>query len=49
VLEEGEMVQALGKCHWKHAEAGEWSDDFGKLLLIDGTDKIPVFLSDEKE
>jgi len=47
VLEEWEVVQALGICRWKHAEADEWSDDFGKLLLIDGTDKIPVFLSDE--
>lgn len=46
ILEEGEVISVLGKASWKHAEAGEWSDDFGKLLIIGPTDKMPVYLSD---
>lgn len=46
ILEEGEVISVLGKARWKHAETGEWSDDFGKLLIIGPTDKMPVYLSD---
>ena len=47
ILEEGELISVLGKAKWKHAETGEWSDDFGKLLIIGPTDKMPVYLSDD--
>ncbi|MCX6286901.1 MAG: hypothetical protein NTY96_07290 [Bacteroidetes bacterium] len=46
ILEEGEVISVLGKASWKHAESGEWSDDFGKLLIIGPTEKMPVYLSD---
>jgi hypothetical protein len=47
VLEAGERVQVLGKCNWQRALADEWSDNYGKILIISDTDKMPVYLSDE--
>jgi len=47
ILEEGEVISVLGQARWKHTETGEWSDDFGKLLIIGPTDKMPVYLSDD--
>lgn len=49
VLEEGELIAVLGKARWEKAESGQWSDSYGKVLVIGPTDKEPVYLSDDPE
>jgi hypothetical protein len=49
VLEEGELITVLGKARWEKAESGQWSDSYGKVLVIGPTDKEPVYLSDDPE
>jgi hypothetical protein len=47
VLEEGETIAVLGKARWEKAESGQWSDSYGKVLIISPTEKEPVYLSDD--
>jgi len=46
ILEEGETIAVLGKCRWQSAESGQWSDTYGKVLVIGPAGKEPVYLSD---
>jgi hypothetical protein len=49
VLEEGELISVMGKCRWVSAESSEWSDSYGKVLVIGPTEKDAVYLSDDPE
>lgn len=49
VLEEGELISVMGKCRWEKAESGQWSDSYGKVLVISPTEKDAVYLSDDPE
>lgn len=49
VLEEGEMISVMGKGTWKNADQGQWSDKYGKVLIINSYGEIPVYLSDDPE
>ena len=47
VLEEGETIAVLGKGIWESATHEQWSDNYGNVLKITSTDKMPVYLSDD--
>ena len=49
VLEEGELISVMGKCRWVSAESGEWSDSYGKVLIISPAENDAVYLSDDPE
>ncbi len=49
ILEEGEIIAVLGKCRWLSVESGQWSDTYGKVLVISPTEKDTVYLSDDPE
>jgi len=49
VLEEGELIAAVGRGEWKSAEQAQLPDTFERVLEISATEKEPVYLSDDPE
>lgn len=47
IIEEGETISVLGKGEWKRAEQDQWSDDYGKVLMIRPPEGTPVYLTDD--
>jgi len=49
VLEEGELIAAVGRGEWKTAEQAQLPDTFERVLEISATEQEPVYLSDDPE
>jgi hypothetical protein len=49
ILEEGEKISVLGKGKWERADTGQWSDDYGKVLVFRSAKEALVYLSDDPE
>ncbi|NVO09463.1 MAG: hypothetical protein HXX16_05825 [Bacteroidales bacterium] len=47
VLEEGELIAAMGKGEWKSAEQVQLPDTYDRVLEINSTEQEPVYLSDD--
>jgi len=47
IIEEGETIAVLGKGEWVRADQGQWSDDYGKVLMIRPSKGTPVYLTDD--
>lgn len=47
VLEEGELIAAMGKGEWKNAEQVQLPDTYDRVLEISSTEQEPVYLSDD--
>ncbi len=47
VLEEGELIAAMGRGEWKNAEQVQLPDTYDRVLEISSTDQEPVYLSDD--
>ena len=47
VIEAGETIAVLGKGEWKRVEQDQWSDDYGKVLMIRNPQGTPVYLTDD--
>jgi len=49
VLEEGELIAAVGRGEWKTAEQAQLPDTYDRVLEISATEQEPVYLSDDPE
>lgn len=49
VLEEGELIAAVGRGEWKTADQVQLPDTYDRVLEISATDKEPIYLSDDPE
>jgi len=49
VLEEGELIAAMGRGEWKNAEQVQLPDTYDRVLEITSTEEEPVYLSDDPE
>lgn len=49
VLEEGELIAALGRGEWKSAEQVQLPDTYDRVLELSSTEAEPVYLSDDPE
>ena len=49
VLEEGELIAAMGKGEWKTADQAQLPDTYDRVLEISATEQEPVYLSDDPE
>lgn len=49
VLEEGELIAAMGRGEWKNAEQVQLPDTYDRVLEISSTEAEPVYLSDDPE
>jgi len=49
VLEEGELIAAMGRGEWKNADQEQLPDTYDRVLAITSTEKEPVYLSDDPE
>jgi len=49
VLEEGELIAAMGRGEWKNADQGQLPDNYDRVLAITSTETEPVYLSDDPE
>lgn len=49
VLEEGELIAAMGRGEWKTAEQENLPDIYDRVLSITSTETEPVYLSDDPE
>lgn len=49
VLEEGELIAAVGRGEWKTAEQAQLPDAYDRVLEISATEQEPVYLSDDPE
>lgn len=49
VLEEGELIAAMGRGVWKSAEQEQLPDVYDRVLAITSTETEPVYLSDDPE
>jgi hypothetical protein len=49
VLEEGELIAAVGRGEWKNADQEQLPDTYDRVLAITSIDKEPVYLSDDPE
>jgi len=49
VLEEGELIAAMGRGEWKNAEQVQLPDTYDRVLEISSTETEPVYLSDDPE
>lgn len=49
VLEEGELIAAVGRGEWKTADQVQLPDAYDRVLEISATEQEPVYLSDDPE
>ncbi len=49
ILEEKESVAVIGRCYWSDGKTEGLPEDYKKVLVIAGTAKEPVYLSDAPE
>jgi hypothetical protein len=49
VLEEGELIAAMGRGEWKNADQEQLPDTYDRVLSITSTETEPVYLSDDPE
>ncbi len=49
ILEEGELIAAIGRGEWKTANQVQLPDTYDRVLEISATEQEPVYLSDDPE
>lgn len=49
VLEEGELIAAIGRGEWKNAEHLKFEGNFDRVLEISATETEPIYLSDDPD
>lgn len=49
VLEEGELIAAVGRGEWKNAEQEQLPDIYDRVLVITSTEEEAVYLSDDPD
>ena len=49
VLEEGELIAAIGRGEWKSASQVQLPDSFGRVLALSSTEEEPIYLSDDPD
>jgi hypothetical protein len=49
VLEEGELIAAMGRGEWRNAEQEQLPDTYDRVLSINSTEQEPVYLSDDPD
>jgi len=49
VLEEGELIAAIGRGEWKNADRAQLPDSYDRILEISSTEEEPVYLSDDPD
>ena len=49
ILEEGELIAAIGRGEWKNADQAQLPENYDRVLEISSTEEEPVYLSDDPD